>query len=68
MGFNLFGSNKKSMEELQQENERLEVEYSVEEKKAMIRELRQRGQDPQHFKDGKGGINFSKVWAWLKTH
>ncbi len=67
--FDVF-KTKKSMADLEEEDEHLEKELSVEEKKALIRELRKRGQDPKDFSDnGKvGGLNFKRIVAWLKAH
>lgn len=65
MGF--FGQ-RKSLDELEEENERAELEYSIAQKKQMIKELRNRGGNPSDFKEKGGGINFKKIFDWLKTH
>lgn len=66
---------KKSLSELEEETEQLEsehrkldAEYSVAEKRAMIAALKKRGLSPSNFKDGSGGSTWSKVWKWLKEH
>lgn len=53
----------KTLDELQSENERLEVEYSVEQKRAAIRKLKENGLSPKSF-----GFNWSSIMSWLKTH
>lgn len=65
-----FLDKKKSLAELEEEEEYLQAEYSVEQKRAMIREVRARGGDPNAIgSDGRGkGLNFQKIWQWLKTH
>lgn len=57
-----FLQRSKSLEELQEENEKAEVEYSLEQKRAMIRELKKRGVDAKSF--GTWGA----IKNWLKTH
>lgn len=62
----------KTLAESQEEDERLTTEVSIARKRAMIRELERReGKGSwKMFSDNnkKSGINFSRVWAWLKTH
>ena len=65
MGF--FGQ-RKSLDELEEENERAELEYSIAQKKQMIKELKERGGNPNDFKEKGSGINFKKIFDWLKTH
>jgi hypothetical protein len=57
-----WATQKKSFEEAQQENEQLEVEYSIEQKKAAIRKLKQAGVDPKSLG------TWSRVFQWLKSH
>jgi len=66
---------KKSITELEQETERLEVEdrkseleYSIAERKAMIAKLKDRGLTPKHFGDTSQGSTWKNIWNWLKTH
>ncbi len=68
MNLNPFKSQK-SLEELEEENDRQELELSIAQKKALIAKLKARGADPNHFKDGKKGkFNFASITNWLKNH
>ena len=68
MNLNPFKSQK-SLEVLEEENDRQELELSIAQKKALIAKLKARGADPNHFKDGKKkGFNFGAITNWLKTH
>lgn len=58
-----FINREKSLSDLQEEDEKLSVEYTVEQKRAAIRELKKRGVDPKSF-----GWNISSIISWLKTH
>jgi hypothetical protein len=57
-----FFHKEKSLSELQEEDDKLNTEYTIEQKKAAIRELKKRGVDPKAF-NGIGSII-----NWLKTH
>lgn len=59
-----------SLPELQEEDERLSIEESVERKKAAIRALRARGMTWRIFSsNGKlVGVDWTRVWQWLKSH
>jgi superfamily I DNA/RNA helicase len=66
--------SKKSLEELEEENdmwakqdEIWEHKLSVREKQQLIKELKNRGQNPDHFKNG-GKFSFSKIKRWLTEH
>ena len=67
-----FLKSKPPLEELQRRDEYAEVELSLAKKKALIRELEARGGKDKwkEMSDNgkKSGINFSRVWAWLKQH
>jgi len=67
MGFFDFAKKPKTLDEEQEEDDRLTVEQSIAAKKAAIAELKRRGQDPENFKEG-GKLNFQKIWQWLKSH
>jgi hypothetical protein len=68
MNLNPFQTHK-SLEELEEENERQELELSIAQKKALIARLKARGGNPNDFKKGKGkGFSFSAITNWLKTH
>ena len=58
--------------ELEEEDERLDTEVSIAKKRAMLRELDARagvGSWKTFSSDGtKKGIDFKRVWHWLKTH
>jgi len=65
----------KSLNELEEETERLEVEerkatleYSIAQKKAMANELNERGLKPSHFGDTKETDTWTKIRKWLATH
>jgi hypothetical protein len=58
---------KKSFDELEEEEERKDLELSIAQKEAAIIELKKRGQDPNHFKQG-GRFNFGSIIKWLRTH
>ena len=63
---------KPSIEELRKRNEYKDEELSLAKKDAMMRELAQKGGKEKWKEmsdDGtKKSINFSRVWAWLKSH
>lgn len=50
----------RTLDELQSENERLEVEYSVEQKKAAIRKLKALGVEKSSFGSWAAVMNFLK--------
>ena len=62
----------KTLAELQEENEVLDTQLSVAQKRAMINRLEaQMGKGSWRlFSDNgsKSGINFSRIWHWLKSH
>lgn len=60
----------KSLSDLQDEDERLQMELSVAQKRAAIRKLEERGVGWKPFsKDGtKRGISWSGVLAWFRSH
>ena len=55
---------KKTTEELEEENARLEQEISVKQKREILNKLRGNGMSLQ--KDFNG--NFRAAWNWIKTH
>lgn len=67
-----FLRGQKSLAELQEEDEQLSTEVSIAKKRAMIRELKQKygsGYVRAFSDNGKrSGLNWSRAWAWLKTH
>lgn len=64
MGFNLFGKQDKTLTELQDENERKDLELSITQKEAMMAKLREEHLSLQ--KDFGGSI--ARCWKWFKTH
>jgi hypothetical protein len=54
---------KRTLEEVQAENERLDVELSVEQKRAAIKKLKENGLTPKSF-----GGSWQSIIKWLKTH
>ncbi len=59
---------KPSLAELQEEDEYLSTEVSIAEKRAMIKELHNRGMKPKDFSsNGKAsGISWTRIKNWLK--
>ncbi len=55
--------HQKSFEEAQEEDERLGVELSIEQKRAAIRKLKQAGLTGKSF-----GWNWASIKEWLRTH
>ena len=53
----------KTTEELQAENERLETEISVEQKREILRGLKKNGLTLKNF-----GGSIRSAWRWLKEH
>lgn len=53
----------KSIDELREEDERVDLQYSIEQKRAAIREAKRRGVDVKSF-----GGNISALIKWIKTH
>ena len=58
-----FLNQRKSLAELQEEDENLTAEVSIAEKKAMIKRLKAEGMKPSHF-----GFDWARIKEWLKTH
>ncbi len=60
----------KSLADKEAEDEELDIDLSIAQKRAMIRELQHRGQDWKNFSDNgkKSGISWSRIWNWLKAH
>ena len=63
-------AHKPTLEELQERNEYADQELSLAKKKALMRELEQKGGDWHTMTDNgkKNGISFSRVINWIKTH
>lgn len=53
----------KTLEELQEESERTDLQYSIEQKRAAIREAKKRGVTLKSF-----GGSVSNLIKWLRTH
>lgn len=60
-----FFKKEKTLSELEEEDEKLEVELSVTQKRQAIAELKKRGLKPKHFGNPP---DFKRIWNWLKTH
>ena len=60
---NLPWQKQKTLEEAQQENERLDVELSIAQKRAMLAKLKANGLTTRDF-----GGSLKKAWQWFKTH
>lgn len=58
-----FLRGRKTLEELQEEDESLTSEVSIAEKNAAIKRLRQEGLSPKHF-----GFNWQAIREWIKAH
>jgi hypothetical protein len=50
-----------SIEQLQEKNERAEVELSLEQKRAAIRQLKESGLKPKDF-----GFNWQSILSWIR--
>lgn len=46
---------RKSLEAMEEEEQRLQHQLSIEQRKALIKELRKRGDDPKMFRDPRSG-------------
>lgn len=68
---NPFGGEK-SLTELEEADDRLDTELSIAKKRAMIRQLEERGGQGswRAFSSNgkKSGLDFGAIWRWLKTH
>jgi len=53
----------KTLEELQETNEKKEIELSIAQKQAAIARLKQAGLSPKSF-----GNRWNEILAWLKAH
>lgn len=58
-----FLHRERSLDELQEIADKREVEYTIEQRNAAIRELKKRGISPKSF-----GGNINSIFRWLKTH
>jgi hypothetical protein len=58
-----FIQREKTIDELQDEEERTNLQYSIEQKRAAIREAKKRGVSLKSF-----GGSFSSLIKWLKEH
>ena len=58
-----FWKPSRTLEESQEDNERLEVELSIEQKRAAIKKLKESGLTPKSF-----GGSWRSILAWLRTH
>lgn len=63
-------NRKKSLDEIEDEVERKEsenklagLEFSITQKREMAKRLKERGLTAKHF-----GLDFGKIYQWLKTH
>ncbi len=69
------GKKEKSIEELEEETENLEAEnrkvdqeLSLEKKKVIIEQLKQRGLQIKHFSGDSLNDKFKSAISWLKQH
>lgn len=56
-------SKEKTLEELQEEDEKSGVELSIEQKKAALKKLKENNLSGKSF-----GWNWKSIWNWFKTH
>jgi len=67
-----FLQNKKSLDELQEEDEQLTTEVSISKKRAIIKRLKEEygGNYITAFSDNgkKSGFSWQRALEWLKTH
>lgn len=68
----VFHNRKPSLSELEEEQERNEIEIDVLRQRQMMEELNKKGGQgfwKRFSSDGtKNGINWRSVWDWLKAH
>lgn len=64
---NILKGRRKTMTELEDENEHLEMELSVAQKRQALKELSKRGLSREHFGRDEPGT-WRKIIQWLKTH
>ena len=64
MGFGFFNKETPSISELQEENEKKDLELSIAQKQAMMLKLNQAGLS---VKKDFGG-NLKAAWQWFRTH
>jgi hypothetical protein len=62
MGIKDMFKPKKSLEELEDEEELWEKKVSIKEKQAIYKELEKRGENPKHFP------NLGAMISWIKNH
>ena len=62
-----FMKPKKSLEELEEEEQLIDAEISLLQKQNMRKELRKRGIELDSFKDN-GIVDWRRIKNWLKTH
>ena len=58
-----FLNRQRTLEELQADNERAEVELSVAQKRAAIAKLKENGLTGKSF-----GWDWKRIWVWFKNH
>ena len=53
---------RKSLEQMEEEEQRLQHQLSMEQRKALIKELKKRGGEPDHYKDPRtGGMDWDAM-------
>lgn len=63
-----FMKPKKTLEELEEEQQLNEAEISTLRQQVIKKELKKRDQELSSFKDDKGLVDWKRAWNWLKTH
>ena len=63
-----FMKPKKSLEELEEEQQLNEAEISTLRQQVIKKELKKRDLELSSFKDDKGIVDWKRAWNWLKTH
>ena len=58
----LFMQRKMSLEEAQEENEKLDIELSIQQKRVAIAKLKEAGLSKENFS------SWRSLWHWYKTH
>jgi hypothetical protein len=66
-----FGKTK-TLTELEEDDDRLDTELSIAKKRAMIKQLEERGGEGswRAFSSNgkKSGLDWKAIWHWLRTH
>lgn len=63
-----FFKPKKSLEELEEQQQVNQAEISVMQQEVIKKELKKRNQELSSFKGDNGIVDWRRAWNWIKTH